>query len=345
MTTQTQDELRTFFYTKTTDMRKSWYPILKPTEVVSGKVIGMHILDDPIVVYRDDETKQVVAFMDKCPHRSAPLSVGRIMDGKLECRYHGWQFNGDGAVIHIPSLPSTKSIPANAKVYKYPIYEDEFFVWIWPGRLEDSEKSKTFSIPPTSPSPTTPPSPPAPKKTAMTMDCIFTPSGTLHGTSSTPNRPTSPPVRFEFIPPCTVNMALPDFSEQTVYCVPTQKGHVRFFWIQRFTPLAFADYFFCDEMGVGLFAQEDYAMLVGQQKNLARGANAMNSPVAADIMIKTYRNWWRRAIKKNPYFQGYVFPPLFFHLFCCVVFFKGEIPVWWGGEGGAEWEESESETL
>ncbi|KAI8835882.1 hypothetical protein BC829DRAFT_406113 [Chytridium lagenaria] len=323
MTSQTQDELRTFFYTKTTDMRKSWYPILKPSGSSLERSFGMHILDDPIVVYRDDETKQVVAFMDKCPHRSAPLS-----------RYHGWQFNAEGAVTHIPSLPSTKSIPANAKVYKYPIHEDEFFVWIWPGKLEDCEKVEKpelrfFEKHPMKPRTgyndfdidhclfvenfldpahlpfthdTTISS--RSEATPMTMDCIFTPSGTIHGTSSTPDRPTTTPIRFEFIPPCTVNLSFKNSSEQTFYCVPTQKGHVRFFWIQRFTFLAwYLDYYFPKYNSK--VTQEDYAMLVGQQKNLAHGANAMNSPVAADIMIKTYRNWWRRAIKKNPYFQGY----------------------------------------
>jgi hypothetical protein len=50
---------------------------------------------------------------------------------------------------------------------------------------------------------------------------------------------------------------------------------------------------------------QDYEMLSGQQKRLAKGANSMNSPVAADLMVKTYRNWWRKAMKKDggPWFK------------------------------------------
>lgn len=49
-------------------------------------------------------------------------------------------------------------------------------------------------------------------------------------------------------------------------------------------------------------------MLKGQQDRLIKGANAMNSPVAADSLIKAYRNWWRMAFGKpanQPWFKGY----------------------------------------
>ena len=128
------------------------------SELSTKEPKGLHILDDPIVMYRDPLTKQAIAFSDKCPHRSAPLSVGRIMDGKLECRYHGWQFDaGSGNVTKIPSNPTSKKIPANAYVRKYPTKETDGLVWvsypiyifnmwlsefnvlkIWPGNVEDS---------------------------------------------------------------------------------------------------------------------------------------------------------------------------------------------------------------
>ena len=40
-------------------------------------------------------------------------------------------------------------------------------------------------------------------------------------------------------------------------------------------------------------------------KRLSKGADAMNCPVASDLMIKIYRNWWRITMKKNPWFSGY----------------------------------------
>jgi phenylpropionate dioxygenase-like ring-hydroxylating dioxygenase large terminal subunit len=36
--------------------------------------------------------------------RLAKLSEGQIVDGKLECLYHGWQFDGDGKCVKIPQV-------------------------------------------------------------------------------------------------------------------------------------------------------------------------------------------------------------------------------------------------
>jgi phenylpropionate dioxygenase-like ring-hydroxylating dioxygenase large terminal subunit len=52
------------------------------------------------------------ALLDRCAHRFAPLSRGSVHDGRLQCRYHGWSFDGDGAG-QCPSQPSlTCSVPA-----------------------------------------------------------------------------------------------------------------------------------------------------------------------------------------------------------------------------------------
>lgn len=40
----------------------------------------------------------------RCPHRSAPLSEGRIIDGQLNCSFHGWKFEGSGACTSIPQV-------------------------------------------------------------------------------------------------------------------------------------------------------------------------------------------------------------------------------------------------
>jgi len=47
------------------------------------------------------------ALLDRCPHRHAPLSRGRVRpDGRLACGYHGWHFdgNGDGQSPTVPEL-------------------------------------------------------------------------------------------------------------------------------------------------------------------------------------------------------------------------------------------------
>ncbi|KAJ1553468.1 hypothetical protein HK405_007820, partial [Cladochytrium tenue] len=154
--------------------------------------------------------------------------------------------------------------------------------------------------------------------TAMGMtDVKFTEHG-VRGVQTTPDRPDLVESHFEFRAPIGVHLLFKmksGESDQTFYPVPTRRGHCRFFWFQRFAFLARADSFFLTRWLADWYfprynarvVGEDYAMLKAQQERLALGANAMNSPVAADLLIKTYRNYWRKAMKVNggPYFKGY----------------------------------------
>jgi vanillate O-demethylase monooxygenase subunit len=47
---------------------------------------------------------EVRAFADRCPHRLAPLSGGRIVGDELECGYHGWRFAAGGRCVAIPAV-------------------------------------------------------------------------------------------------------------------------------------------------------------------------------------------------------------------------------------------------
>lgn len=67
----------------------------KPKRVLFGGV--------PVVLFRD-QTGQVAALHDRCPHRFARLSEGRVQNGEIECPYHGWRFSGAGFCTAIPGL-------------------------------------------------------------------------------------------------------------------------------------------------------------------------------------------------------------------------------------------------
>ena len=44
----------------------------------------------------------VLALEDRCPHRHAPLSAGRMTGEGLQCPYHGWTFSRSGTCVGIP---------------------------------------------------------------------------------------------------------------------------------------------------------------------------------------------------------------------------------------------------
>ena len=59
-------------------------------------------------------TAAVVAAPDRCPHREAPLSLGRLLDGDLECAYHGWRFGRGGRCVLVPSAADGVPLPPKA---------------------------------------------------------------------------------------------------------------------------------------------------------------------------------------------------------------------------------------
>lgn len=121
-------------------LKNTWYTAAWSSEIkdkpVHQKIIGKHV-----VLYRDSDG-HVVALEDMCPHRFAPLSQGKIVDGHIECPYHGLRFNQEGACAYNPF--SSDFSPPNAKVPKYTVVEKDRIVWIWMG---DPSLAKADSIP------------------------------------------------------------------------------------------------------------------------------------------------------------------------------------------------------
>ncbi len=84
-----------------------------------------------LVLFRDDNQRWV-ALADRCPHRSARLSDGRVVDGTIECLYHGWRFGGEGACVHVPQLPEGASIPAAAHTAAAAARVIDSVLWLGP---------------------------------------------------------------------------------------------------------------------------------------------------------------------------------------------------------------------
>ena len=98
------------------------------TDIPLSGLLARTLLDEPIVLYRN-EVGTVQALADQCPHRFAPLSMGRIENGGITCAYHGLAFGRGGACIANPHGPITKSMT----VRSYPIAEAHRGIWIWMG--------------------------------------------------------------------------------------------------------------------------------------------------------------------------------------------------------------------
>ena len=81
----------------------------------------------PVVLFRDD--KKIHALADQCPHRGLPLSQGCVKSGQIQCRYHGWQFNGEGALTDIPGANDFSASNA-ALISSYAAIEESGLIWL-----------------------------------------------------------------------------------------------------------------------------------------------------------------------------------------------------------------------
>jgi len=119
-------------------MRNCWQVVAFAKEI-GGKPLARTVCEEPIVLYRT-AAGLAVALTDRCPHRFAPLSLGRVIGDQIQCGYHGLCFDHDGLCVRVPGQDS---VP-RARVQKYPLVERHGFAWIW---LGDAERADADLIP------------------------------------------------------------------------------------------------------------------------------------------------------------------------------------------------------
>ena len=86
-------------------------------------------------------------MVDRCPHRNVPLSIGRLRDGLLECRYHGWRFDRAGACRAIPGLCGDDPGRRGRAAETVPCVEQDGFVWVFPGPEDQPDGGPPFRFP------------------------------------------------------------------------------------------------------------------------------------------------------------------------------------------------------
>ena len=100
-------------------------------DVVAGPR-AVTLLGRRLVVWRSPDGS-VVAAPDRCPHREAPLSLGRVSAGCLVCCYHGWTFGDGGRCVDVPSTGAGSPIPPRAHLPVMATAERYGLVWVCPG--------------------------------------------------------------------------------------------------------------------------------------------------------------------------------------------------------------------
>ena len=121
-----------------------WYVAAWDHELIDGAKLARTILEKPVLIYKG-ESGRVVALDDRCCHRGAPLSMGRIEGDCVRCMYHGMKFDASGKCVQIPGQ---ELIPPKLGVRSYPTVERDHLVWIWMGDPAKADPALILDYPP-----------------------------------------------------------------------------------------------------------------------------------------------------------------------------------------------------
>lgn len=103
-----------------------WHAIAFSSDVADGKLVATRLLDEELVLWR--HAGVVHAWKDQCIHRGSRLSKGRVVDGTVECPYHGWRYDRDARCVLIPAHPNLTP-PAKARACAYRVVERYGLIW------------------------------------------------------------------------------------------------------------------------------------------------------------------------------------------------------------------------
>jgi phenylpropionate dioxygenase-like ring-hydroxylating dioxygenase large terminal subunit len=107
----------------------AWWPVALSHQLRNAP-LACQLLGLPLVLFRDEGGRAAV-LPDRCPHRFAPLSAGKVRDGQIECPYHGWRFAADGRCTRVPG---TEQAACNKPLLgSVQSCEAHGLVWVSPG--------------------------------------------------------------------------------------------------------------------------------------------------------------------------------------------------------------------
>jgi vanillate O-demethylase monooxygenase subunit len=109
-------------------LARHWHPVALAEEVAETAPFGVVLLDTPLVLYRSQGA--LTAALDRCPHRGARLSLGRVQNGHLICSYHGLEFNGAGHCVRVPVHGERKTPDLYLDVATVLVEERYGLIWV-----------------------------------------------------------------------------------------------------------------------------------------------------------------------------------------------------------------------
>lgn len=108
-------------------LRHCWQPVARLQDLKDGPRQAV-LLGEALAVFLTDSGRPAVVA-DRCAHRGASLSMGKVEGDSIQCPYHGWEWGENGGCTRVPSLPDQSQIPPRARIPAFPVRQQWGLVW------------------------------------------------------------------------------------------------------------------------------------------------------------------------------------------------------------------------
>ena len=123
-------------------LRRYWHPISIAADLTpENPTKFVRILGEDLVLFQTPKD-EVGLLHDRCSHRGASLSYGRVEERGLACAYHGWLYNTRGDCLETPAEPRESNFCQTVKHKAYPVKKLAGLYWAYMGPAPAPELPK-----------------------------------------------------------------------------------------------------------------------------------------------------------------------------------------------------------
>jgi 5,5'-dehydrodivanillate O-demethylase len=114
-------------------LRRYWHPVAIGADLTQESPTKfVRILGEDVVLFVTPEGEAGL-LNDRCPHRGASLSYGRVEARGIACAYHGWLYDTKGNCLETPAEPPGSSFCLTVKQKAYPVQKLAGLYWAYLG--------------------------------------------------------------------------------------------------------------------------------------------------------------------------------------------------------------------
>jgi len=122
-----------------------WYAVEYDKAVKRSGVTEVKFWGRSMALFRGEDNR-LHAIENRCAHRQVRLSLGEVEGCNLVCAYHGWTYDGQGRVVHIPHELFGRSMPS-FRIPSFPVKVRYGLIWLFPGEAALAEQVNIPEIP------------------------------------------------------------------------------------------------------------------------------------------------------------------------------------------------------